>query len=111
MREILSGLHVYPERMRANLDATRGLIYSQRALLALTTAGLSREEAYALVQRHAMAAWREVPGLRERLLADPAVRRVLSEAQVSECFDPSHFLRHVGRIFERVLGPGAAARG
>jgi adenylosuccinate lyase len=111
MREILEGLHVYPERMRANLDATRGLIYSQRALLALTKAGLSREEAYALVQRHAMAAWREAPGLRERLLADPAVQRVLSPAQVEACFDPSHFVRHVGRIFERVLGSEAAARG
>ena len=111
MREILEGLHVYPERMRANLDATRGLIYSQRVLLALTTAGLAREEAYALVQRHAMAAWREAPGLRERLLADPAVLRVLSREQLEACFDPSHFLRHVGRIFERVLGPEAAVRG
>jgi adenylosuccinate lyase len=110
MREILEGLHVYPDRMRANLDATRGLIYSQRALLALTSAGLSREESYAIVQRHAMVAWREAPGLLERLLADPAVLQVLSREQVEACFDPSHFVRHVHRIFERVLGAEAAAR-
>ena len=110
MREIIEGLRVYPERMRANLDATRGLVYSQRALLLLTGAGLSREEAYAIVQRHAMAAWREAPGLRERLLEDPDVRRVVSAGQVEGCFDPSHFVRHVHRIFERVLGAEAAAR-
>ncbi len=110
MREILEGLVVYPERMRANLDATRGLIYSQRALLALTTAGLAREEAYAIVQRHAMAAWREAPGLRERLLADPAVTRVLSRDQVEACFDPGHFVRHVRAIFDRALAAEVAAR-
>jgi len=110
MREILSGLHVYPARMRANLDATRGLIYSQRVLLALTTAGMAREEAYALVQRHALSAWREAPGLRERLLDDPAVARVLSEEALAACFDPAQFTRHVGRIFERVLGAEMASR-
>ncbi len=110
MREILEGLVVYPERMRANLESTRGLIYSQRALLALTTAGLAREDAYAIVQRHAMAAWREAPGLRERLLADPAVTRVLSREQVEACFDPAHFVRHVRAIFDRALAAEAAAR-
>ncbi len=104
MREVLERLLVYPERMRANLEATRGLIYSQRALLALTTAGLAREEAYAIIQRHAMAAWREAPGLEDRLLADPAVTRVLSREQIAACFDPSHFVRHVRAIFDRVLG-------
>jgi len=110
MREILSGLHVYPARMRANLDATRGLIYSQRVLLALTTAGMAREEAYALVHRHALSAWPEPPGLRERLLDDPAVARVLSEEALAACFDPAQFTRHVGRIFERVLGAEMASR-
>jgi adenylosuccinate lyase len=110
MREILAGLRVYPERMRANLEATRGLIYSQRVLLALTTAGLSREEAYAVVQRHAMAAWREAPGLKERLLGDPAVTKALRPEALEACFDASHFTRHVGRIFDRVLGAGTAAR-
>ena len=111
MREILEGLQVYPERMRANLDRTRGLVYSQRALLALTGAGLTREEAYAIVQRHAMAAWKEEPDLQARLLADPAVKRALAPEALARCFDPSYFLRHVNQIFDRVLGdPVAAAR-
>ena len=110
MREILSGLRVYPDRMRANLDATRGLIYSQQVLLLLVQAGMAREDAYAVVQRHAMAAWREAPGLRERLLADPAVTRVLAPERIDACFDPAHFTRHVGRIFDRVLGAAVSAR-
>ncbi|HEX7077024.1 MAG TPA: adenylosuccinate lyase [Candidatus Eisenbacteria bacterium] len=109
MREILAGLRVDPERMRANLGLTRGLIYSQRALLALTKAGLSREEAYAIVQRHAMAAWREAPDLETRLLADPVVARTLSAEDLKRCFDPSYFVRHVNRIFDRVLGVFVAA--
>jgi len=110
MREILAGLHVYPERMRANLDATRGLIYSQQVLLALVKAGMTREEAYAAVQRHAMAAWREAPGLRERLISDPAVTRVLDPEAIASCFDPSYFTRHVARVFDRVLGAEVAVR-
>jgi len=109
LREIVSDLRVYPDRMRANLELTRGLIYSQRVLLALTTAGLSREAAYALVQRHAMEAWRREPDLRTRLLADPEATRVLSAADIEACFDPSHFLRHLNQIFDRVLGGKVAA--
>ena len=110
MREILEGLHVYPERMRANLELTRGLIYSQRVLLALTTAGMAREEAYALVQRHAMDAWRSGPDLKTRLLSDPAVGRVLPKEKLNACFDPAHFTRHVKQIFDRVLGESVGAR-
>ena len=109
MREVLAGLHVYPDRMRANLDRTRGLVYSQRVLLALTTAGLSREDAYAVVQRHAMAAWNEEPDLRARLAADPKVTAVLSRSKIDACFDPAHFVRHVNQIFDRVLGASVAA--
>jgi len=109
LREIVSDLRVYPDRMRANLELTRGIIYSQRVLLALTTAGLSREAAYALVQRHAMEAWRREPDLRTRLLADPEATRVLSAADIEACFDPSHFLRHLNQIFDRVLGGEVAA--
>ncbi len=111
MREVLVGLNVYPERMRANLDATRGLIYSQRVLLALVSAGMSREDAYALVQGHSMAAWKGGPDLRARLASDPAVKRALSEEALAACFDPAHFTRHVNEIFERVLGePIASSR-
>jgi len=110
-RDVLEGLNVYPERMRANLELTRGLIYSQRALLALVAAGLSREDAYAIVQRHSMAAWKGAPDLETRLAGDPEVTRVLSREKLRACFDPAHFTRHVNRIFERVLGePVAASR-
>jgi adenylosuccinate lyase len=109
LREVLEGLNVYPERMRSNLEMTRGLIYSQRVLLALVQAGLTREDAYALVQRHAMAAWRSQPDLATRLLADPEVSRALSKEKLLACFDPTHFTRHVNRIFERVLGEPVAA--
>jgi len=104
MREILGGLLVHPERMRANLEATRGLVYSQRVLLALTTAGLSREEAYAVVQRHAMAAWKGEPDLKSRLLGDARVASVLDRTALERCFQPEHFVRHVSAIFDRVLG-------
>jgi adenylosuccinate lyase len=109
MREILSGLLVYPDRMRANLDRTRGLVYSQRVLLALTTAGLSRERAYAIVQRHAMAAWNGEPDLRARLLADTEVTEALDRAAIERCFEPGYYLRHVNHVFDRVLGATLAA--
>jgi adenylosuccinate lyase len=109
LREVLEGLHVYPERMRANLDLTRGLIYSQRVLLALVEKGMSREDAYATVQRHAMAAWRAEPDLAARLAADPEVARVLPGEKLLACFDPAHFTRHINQIFERVLGEHVAA--
>ena len=109
MREILSDLRIYPERMRANLDLTRGLIYSQRVLLALTTAGMSREAAYAAVQGHAMEAWKGGPDLKSRLLADANVTQVLDRAQLEACFEPGYYLRHVERIFDRVLGAPVAA--
>src|SRR5882672_8837149 len=108
-REVLDGLNVYPERMRANLDLTRGLIYSQRVLLALVSAGMSREDAYALVQRHSMAAWKGGPDLAARLGSDPDVVKILSRERLLACFDPTHFTRHVNRIFERVLGEPVAA--
>ena len=109
MMEIVSDLRIYPERMRANLDLTRGLVYSQRVLLALTTAGMSREAAYAAVQGHAMEAWRGGPDLKTRLLADSAVTKVLDKAQLEALFEPDYYLRHVERIFDRVLGAPVAA--
>ena len=109
MKEIVSDLRIYPERMRANLDLTRGLVYSQRVLLALTTAGMSREAAYAAVQGHAMEAWRGGPDLKARLLADSAVTKVLDKAQLEALFEPDYYLRHVERIFDRVLGAPVAA--
>jgi len=109
MREVLTGLHVHPERMQANLDSTRGLIYSQRVLLALTTSGLSREEAYAIVQRHAMETWKSAPDLKTRLLADSTVTRILGPVEIEACFQPDYFIRHVNEIFDHVLGASVAA--
>jgi adenylosuccinate lyase len=109
LRDVLEGLNVYPDRMRSNLEMTRGLIYSQRVLLALVEKGMSREDAYAVVQRHAMAAWRAEPDLASRLGGDPEVTRVLSKEKLLACFDPGTFTRHVNRIFERVLGAYVAA--
>ena len=109
MTGILSDLRVYPERMKKNLDLTRGLVFSQRVLLALTTAGMSREDAYAVVQSHAMEAWRGDPDLETRLAQDPRVTAVLDRAALKGCFDPSYFLRNVSHIFDRVLGASVAA--
>jgi adenylosuccinate lyase len=101
---ILDGLLVYPEAMRANLEKTRGLVFSQAVLLALARAGMTREDAYRIVQTHAMAVWRGEGSFRERLAADPEVRRVLSDAELAGCFDPERSLRHVDVIYERVFG-------
>src|SRR5205085_11524638 len=88
LREVIEGLHVYPERMRANLDLTRGLIYSQRVLLALVAAGLTREAAYAAVQRHAMAAWNGGADLETRPTADPELSALLSRGALYARLDP-----------------------
>jgi adenylosuccinate lyase len=109
MRGILSDLRVYPDRMRKNLELTRGLVYSQRVLLALTTGGMSREDAYAVVQGHAMEAWKGDPDLKTRLEKDPRVTAMLDRGALEACFDPSYFLRNVNIIFDRVLGASVVA--
>jgi len=106
MRRVLDGLLVYPERMRENLDRTRGLVYSQAVLLALTDAGLERQAAYAIVQRHAMRTWEGEGTLRERLEGDPEVSAVLSAAALDACFDADRLLRHVDGILDRALADG-----
>jgi adenylosuccinate lyase len=103
---MIEGLVVYPEAMKANLERLGGLVHSQRVLLALTRAGMSRETAYAAVQRNAMAVWREGGTLLDRLRADPEVTRVLAGKDISCLFDPAFHTRHVDAIFERVFGAG-----
>jgi adenylosuccinate lyase len=98
---IIEGLRVHPERMRANLTRTAGLLASERVLLALTDKGLSREEAYRLVQEHAMRTWEEGGDFAARLAADPAIRRHLSEAELSACFAPEPTREQVEALFER----------
>ncbi len=100
-------LVVYPENMQRNLDSTGGLIHSQQVLLALAQAGLSREDAYKLVQRNAMATWKEGGSFKERLLNDSELMAGLgdSTAEVLEgLFDPREHLKNIDYIFEKVFG-------
>ena len=110
LTDVVRRLLVYPDRMRRNLDRMGGLIHSQRVLLALTQAGLSREESYALVQRNAMRVW-ESDGelsLLHLLKDDPEVARHLGGDELEALFDLDHHLKHVDAIFERVFGPERA---
>jgi len=104
MTGIVERLHVYPERMLHNLELTRGLVYSQAVLLALTEAGLSRDEAYDIVQGCAMRTWAGEGDFRELVAGDPRVRGVVDEALLRERFDPRRYLAHVDAIYERVFG-------
>jgi len=104
MARVIEGLHIYPAAMAQNVARTGGLIFSQRVLLALIEHGLRREEAYAIVQRHAMASWRGEGSFRDLLLADPEAAAHLTREELAELCDPAYFVRHVGQIFERVLG-------
>jgi adenylosuccinate lyase len=103
MTKIVSGMAVNVERMRRNLDSTRGLVFSGQLLLELTARGLSREEAYRIVQGHAMEAWRTEGDFRTRVSGDPAVRAVLSEKDLDEVFRLERYLGHVDAIFARVF--------
>ena len=101
---VIEKLVVYPENMDRNMNLYRGLVHSQRVLLALTQAGVSREDAYRLVQRNAMKVWREGTDLRDELTADAEVTAALPEARIAELFDLGHHTKHVDTIFERVFG-------
>ena len=105
---VIEGLVVDAERMRANLDSSQGLIHSQRVLLALTEAGLDRQEAYGIVQRHAMRAWRDRVPLERLLAADQEVRSRLDRASLAALFDLDYHLRRVDQIFARVFRDDAA---
>jgi adenylosuccinate lyase len=106
-RRLVEGLVVSPERMQAVLDSSHGLVYSQRVLLGLVERGLTREDAYALVQRSAMRAWDEHRPLRELLAADTRVTAVLTPDELDALMDPSWYLRHAGEVIDRLaeLGP------
>ncbi|MFW5968945.1 MAG: adenylosuccinate lyase, partial [Persicimonas sp.] len=100
---VLDELVVYPEKMRANLEQTRGLPFSQRVLLALIRKGLSRDEAYQRVQSVAMSAWTEQEDFERLVREDEAIGRHLSGEELDECFDLKRALAHVDTIFERVF--------
>ena len=101
---VIDKLLVYPETMMNKLNKFRGLVHSQRVLLALTQAGVSREDAYRLVQRNAMRVWEEGKDFLEELLADEEVRAALSEETIREKFDLGYHTKHADTIFKRVFG-------
>ena len=103
MQGILDNLLTYPEAMEANLKKTRGLIYSQQVLLALTRAGLSREDAYAVVQEVAMRCWKGEGEFLDLLAAEPKVAGLMDKANLEKAFDPKLFLVHVDEVFDRVF--------
>ncbi len=104
MTRIIDGLVVNTDRMLANLEATHGLVYSQAVLLALVKTGLSRDEAYRIVQRNAMRAWEEDIGLQTLLAEDPDV--TLDAGALADCFDPARFLADAQVVFDRLAKLG-----
>jgi adenylosuccinate lyase len=101
---VIDKLVIYPETMLANMNKFKGLVMSQRVLLALTQAGVSREDAYRLVQRNAMKVWEEGKDFKTELLADAEVTAALSPAEIEEKFDLGYHTKHVDTIFARVFG-------
>ena len=104
---VVEKLVVYPDAMRANLDRLKGLIHSQRVLLALTQAGMSREDAYAAVQRHAMKVWEGSGDFLKLLAADKRVTKHLGPKELAKLFDLAYHTRRVDAIFKRVFGKGS----
>ena len=101
---VVDKLVVYPERMKENLERTRGLVHSQRILLALTQKGVSREDSYSLVQKNAMRAWNGDGALLDLLKADKDVTQALPPRELEKLFDLEYHLKQVDTIFERVFG-------
>jgi adenylosuccinate lyase len=105
LRELVEGLVVHPDRMRANLEASGGLVYSQAVLLALVAAGLGRDEAYRVVQTAAARTWETGLPFREALADDPVVRERLGAERLAACFDPAPALAGAGRIVDALDRP------
>jgi len=99
---IVEGLNVYPERMRQNLELTRGVIFSQRVMLALIDKGLSRQQAYQIAHRNAMRAWKEGTSYFDLLLGDEEVSSRLSKSELEGIFDYNYYLKHVDEVFQRL---------
>lgn len=101
--ELVKNLIVYPENMQKNLDITGGLIYSQRLLLMLADSGISREEAYELVQKNAMKAWKENLNFKELIKNDKKIKKYLTDEDIERAFDISYYTKNVDYIFSRVF--------
>ena len=102
---LVDTMFIYPERMKANLESTGGLVFSGQLLLELVEQGVSREDAYRLVQAHAMRAWKEGLNFRELVSKDPSIAGRVPASAIERAFDVKHQLRHVDAIFARVFAP------
>lgn len=103
LKHVLESLNIYPENMEKNIWLTGGLIFSQKVLLKLVDKGLTREEAYELVQKNAMRSWERKENFKQLLLNDQNIRNFMSPEEVEECFDLSNDLKSVDYIFDRVF--------
>ncbi|MCB1329258.1 MAG: adenylosuccinate lyase, partial [Maritimibacter sp.] len=101
---VIDKMLIFPDNMLDNMNKFPGLVMSQRVLLALTQAGVSREDAYAMVQRNALKVWEERSDFREELLADAEVVAALGVDGINEKFDLGYHTKHVNTIFARVFG-------
>jgi adenylosuccinate lyase len=101
---VVDKLLVYPQNMQKNLDRLGGLVHSQRVMLALTQKGVSREDAYRMVQRNAVPVWRGEGDFLKLLKKDAEVKAKLSDAELEDLFDLGYHLKHVDTIFKRVFG-------
>jgi adenylosuccinate lyase len=103
---LIKNLLVYPEKMLANMNITRGIFFSQKLLLELTRGGMTREDAYRLVQKNALQAWSEQKDFMELVQADPEITRVLAKEEIAASCDIRFFFQHVDEIFKRVFAEG-----
>jgi len=110
LADIIENLLIYPANMQKNLNALGGLVHSQRVLLALTHKGMSREAAYALVQRNAMSVWRGEGDFLTLLRKDPEVGKRLSDAELEALFDLDYHLKHVDFIFNRAFADPSGSK-
>ena len=108
--DVVKNLIVYPDRMKRNMDLTGGLVFSQRLLLALIEKGAQRKESYEAVQRNAMIAWKDGGRFQELVMRDPFITRHLKASEITACFDPMYYLRHLDHVFRRVFGSDSASR-
>ena len=106
IKGILDKLHVYPKRMKENMARSYGLFNSQRVMLALVDKGLSRDDAYDIVQRNAMKSWKTGSQFRKLISRDAAVKRYLTAREIGDIFDMNYYLKNVDHIFGRVFGKG-----
>ena len=109
LEKLVATMLVYPDRMKRNLDLTRGLVFSGQLLLDLAAAGMLREQAYKAVQSHAMHAWESEGDFRAAVEADPEIRAILTPEKLAESFSLDRQLRNVDKIFARVF-PGEVSK-